>query len=158
MSVTAWTRAATVSLLVAGAVAIGGQRLAGGSGSRPQPALGPGDVTVTIDVEHSRFLPDRLRVVEGTRVRFVVDNADPIHHELIVGPPELHDRHAGGTEAEHPSVPGEVSVGAGVRAVTTYAFDEVGTVEFACHLPGHYEYGMHGTIEVVPAGAGGAAR
>jgi uncharacterized cupredoxin-like copper-binding protein len=35
------------------------------------------------------------------------------------------------------------------RAVTTFRFDEPGTVEFACHLPGHYEYGMHGTIEVV---------
>ena len=37
------------------------------------------------------------------------------------------------------------------RAITTFTFEEPGTYEFACHLPGHYQYGMKGTIEVVPA-------
>lgn len=116
------------------------------------PALGPGEVTIEVDVAHSRFEPGELRVVEGTRVRFVVANGDPINHELIVGPPEVHARHAQGTEAEHPSVPGEVSVGPGETGITAFRFDEPGTVEFACHLPGHYDYGMHGRIEVVAAG------
>ena len=79
------------------------------------------------------------------------EHGDPIAHELIVGPPDVHARHAEGTEAEHPSIPGEVSVGAGLTAVTTFTFDEPGTFEFACHLPGHYAYGMHGEVEVVPA-------
>ena len=114
----------------------------------PEP-LGPGEVTVQLDVEHSLFTPEELRVVEGTRVRFEVTNGDPIGHELIVGPPEVHERHARGMEAEHPPVPGEVSVGPNTTAVTDVAFDTVGTVEFACHLPGHYEHGMHGTIEVL---------
>lgn len=121
------------------------------AGDSAPPALGPGDVTVQVDVEHSLFSPASLRVVEGTRVRFVVVNGDPINHELIVGPPEVHARHAAGTEAEHPSIPGEVSVGPGATAVTTFRFDEPGTVEVACHLPGHFEYGMRGEVEVVPA-------
>jgi uncharacterized cupredoxin-like copper-binding protein len=108
---------------------------------------------VTLDIEHSRFLPDRLSVRPGTEVRFVVDNGDPINHELIVGGPEVHARHARGTEARHPSIPGEVSVGPNRMGVTTLRFDEPGTFEFACHLPGHYEYGMHGVVEVVPAPA-----
>jgi uncharacterized cupredoxin-like copper-binding protein len=29
-------------------------------------------------------------------------------------------------------------------------FDEPGIVEMACHLPGHYAFGMKGEIEVVP--------
>jgi uncharacterized cupredoxin-like copper-binding protein len=125
---------------------------AGGSGLASGPeALGPGEVTVTLDVEHSAFEPAELRVVEGTTVRFVVDNGDPIGHELIVGPPEVHARHQSGTHAQHPPVPGEVSVGPNAEAATTYRFDEPGTVEFACHLPRHYGYGMHGTIEVVEA-------
>ena len=119
------------------------------AGDGAQVALGPGDVTVQIDVHHSRFEPDRLAVVEGTRVRFVVVNGDPIHHELITGPPEVHIRHAGGTEGEHPSIPGEVSIDPNGTAVTTYTFDQPGVFEFACHLPGHYEYGMRGEIEVV---------
>jgi uncharacterized cupredoxin-like copper-binding protein len=104
---------------------------------------------VRIDIEHSTFSTDELTVVEGTRVRFEVVNADPINHELITGGPEVHLRHARGTEAHHPSIPGEVSVGPNHTAMTTFTFDEPGTFEFACHLPGHYAYGMHGTIEVV---------
>ena len=81
----------------------------------------------------------------------MVVNNDPIHHELITGGPEVHRRHANGTEAEHPSIPGEVTVAPNSRAITTFTFDEAGTFEFACHLPGHYQYGMRGEIEVVAA-------
>jgi uncharacterized cupredoxin-like copper-binding protein len=118
-------------------------------GGPPAPALGPDPVTVVVDVEHSRFLPDHLRVVQGTEVRFVLRNEDPINHELIVGPPSVHARHANGTEAYHPPKPGELSVGPDEQGVTSYVFDELGTVEMACHLPGHYAFGMHGEIEVV---------
>ena len=143
-----WGAAAVVALAVAG-VGYGTAALVADDPVRP--ALGPGDVTVQIDVEHSLFEPEVVRVVEGTRVRFVVANGDPITHELIVGPPDVHARHADGTEAEHPSIPGEVSVGPNATAITTLRFDQPGTFEFACHLPGHYEHGMHGEVEVVPA-------
>lgn len=115
-------------------------------------ALGPGDVTVEIKIHHSAFVPDQLTVVEGTRVRFLVVNGDPIHQELITGGPEVHLRHANGTEADHPAVPGELSVGPNDTAVTTFAFDTPGVYEFACHLPGHYDYGMRGEIEVMAEG------
>ena len=59
-------------------------------------------------------------------MRFLVVNGDPIGHELITGGPDVHVRHANGTEAEHPSVPGEVSVGPNERAVTTFTFDDAG--------------------------------
>lgn len=116
-------------------------------------ALGPEPVTVIVDIEHSRFMPSDLTVRASTEVRFVVRNTDPINHELIVGPAEVHDRHRGGTEVEHPPVPGEVSVPALERRVTTLMFDEAGSVEMACHLPGHYDYGMRGAVTVVPAEA-----
>lgn len=121
----------------------------------PAEALGPDAVTVVVDIEHSRFIPDRLRVVAGTEVRFVLTNGDPINHELIIGPPDVHARHANGTEASHPPRNGELSVGPDGQGVTRYVFHDVGTVEMACHLPGHYEYGMHGEIEVVAPADGG---
>jgi uncharacterized cupredoxin-like copper-binding protein len=144
--------------LVASAAAAAGIAGAGfavaaaGAGDPPDTALGPGDVTVELHVEHSLFEHTEIRVVEGTRLRFVLHNDDPINHELIVGGPEVHARHALGTEPRHPSIPGEVSVGPNEVGVTTLRFDEPGTFEFACHLPRHYEYGMHGVVEVVPAG------
>jgi uncharacterized cupredoxin-like copper-binding protein len=119
-------------------------------GPPPPAPLGPGDVTVRIGIEHSVFDAEEIRVVEGTKLRFVVDNEDPIGHELITGAADVHERHRNGTHPQHPSVPGEVSVGPGETGITTFAFDEVGEFEFACHLPRHYEYGMRGTVVVVP--------
>jgi uncharacterized cupredoxin-like copper-binding protein len=50
------------------------------------------------------------------------------------------------------SVPGQISVPAGETRTTTYTFDNVthrpSDMEFACHLPGHFKYGMHGPITV----------
>ncbi len=137
-----------VVLLLGGVVAV--TRRGGSTGSTGSRALGPGAATVTIDVEHSRFRPAVLRVRPHTDVRFVIVNHDPIGHEFIVGGPEVHARHANGHEAYHPQVPGEVTAPAGERASTTYRFDAPGPVEFACHLPGHYQYGMHGTVVVTP--------
>jgi uncharacterized cupredoxin-like copper-binding protein len=113
--------------------------------------LGPGPVTVRIDIDHSRFrIPDApIRVRPHTEVEFVMVNHDPIGHELIVGGPDVQARHATGHEAYHPPVAGEVSVPADGRASTTYVFHAPGPVEYACHLPGHYQYGMHGIVEVV---------
>lgn len=148
----------TVIRAVAGAggvlVAVAGLGLAATAGAGADgtgdAVLGPGPVTVELGIEHSQFDRSTLRVHEGTEVRFVVVNGDPILHELIVGPPEVHRRHADGTEAEHPPVPGEVTVGPRETASTTYRFDEAGSVQFACHLPGHLAYGMSGFVEVVP--------
>jgi uncharacterized cupredoxin-like copper-binding protein len=147
-----WGRRAAIAALVAVAATGAGygyEALAGDA--TPPPALGPGDVTVEIGIEHSLFATDEIRVVEGTRVRFVVDNGDPIGHELITGPPEIHVQHANGTHPQHASIPGEVSVGPGEVGVTTFTFDEPGEFEFACHLPRHYEFGMHGTVVVEPS-------
>ena len=110
---------------------------------------GPRDErTVTLTAHWSRFSPAEIEVAVGTTVRFVVHNADPIAHELIVGDQAVQDRHENGTEAHHGERPGEVSVPAGATVETTYRFDRPGTVLFGCHLPGHWTYGMRGTIEV----------
>jgi uncharacterized cupredoxin-like copper-binding protein len=117
------------------------------AGSEPRP--GPdGERTITLTAQWSRFDPPHLEVPVGTTVRFVVHNADPIAHELIVGDDAVQDRHEKGTEPHHGDRPGEVSVRAGTTAETTYRFDRPGTVLFGCHLPGHWAYGMRGTIEV----------
>jgi len=110
--------------------------------------LGPGSVEVRIEIDNSRFEPERIVVRPMTDVRFVLVNRDPIHHELIVGPPEVHERHEHGTEPEHLPVPGEVSVGPGETVTTEYHFHEQATFDFACHLPGHVAYGMVGEVEV----------
>ncbi len=110
---------------------------------------GPGTTTVTVTIRDSRFHPTRIRAREGTQVRFVVRNEDPIAHEMVVGPESVHARHAEGTEAAHPPGPGELSLGPGPTGATVYDFDRVDTLRTVCHLPRHEDYGMVGGVEVV---------
>ncbi|HEV3498336.1 MAG TPA: plastocyanin/azurin family copper-binding protein, partial [Actinomycetes bacterium] len=108
--------------------------------------------TVVVTMHHSRFEPSVVRVEPGERVRFVLRNTDPIDHEFILGDASVQRRHEEGRERQHHGdVPGERSVPAGQEATTTYTFPstlEGRALEFACHLPGHYAYGMHGTARV----------
>ena len=105
--------------------------------------------TVELTVHHSRFSLDELHVRPGETVRFVLRNTDPIPHELIVGDRTVQDIHEAGTESHHGDRPGEVSVAPGATAVTTYRFGPAGgRLLFGCHLPGHWAYGMQGTITV----------
>jgi len=104
--------------------------------------------TITLTIHHSRFSVSHLDVQRGERVRFVVRNTDPIDHELIVGDMPVQLRHETGREAHHGARDGEVSVPLLQAATTAYTFDEPGEVWFACHLPGHWRYGMQGTIAV----------
>ena len=104
---------------------------------------------MTLDVRYSRFSVDELHVRPGATVRFVLRNTDPIAHELIIGDQSVQDVHEAGTEAHHRDRAGEVSVAPGGMAVTTYRFDgRPGRLLFGCHLPGHWDYGMKGTISV----------
>lgn len=115
----------------------------------PGGAGGPAERTVELTVHHSRFSVGDVRVRPGETVRFVVHNTDPIPHELIVGDRSVQDVHEVGTEAHHGERPGEVSVAPGSTAVATYRFGPVATtLLFGCHLPGHWAYGMQGTIRV----------
>lgn len=103
---------------------------------------------VTIDVHWSHFSRSVIDVPRGVPVRFVVRNADPIGHELIVGDAGVQERHEKGTERHHGARPTERDVPALSTVETTIVFDTAGTTYFACHLPGHYAYGMHGVIHV----------
>jgi uncharacterized cupredoxin-like copper-binding protein len=127
-----------VAVLLAAGVALTG--CAGGQGS---------ERTVELTVRHSRFSVDELHVRPGETIRFVLRNTDPIPHELIVGDQSVQDIHELGTESHHGERLGEVSVAPGATAVTTYRFGAAGgRLLFGCHLPGHWDYGMRGTITV----------
>ena len=109
---------------------------------------GAAERTVELTIKHSRFAPPAVEVAPGERVRFVIRNLDPIDHEFILGDAEVQQRHEDGTEAEHGLVPGEVSIPAVAERSTTYEFGDPGTLVFGCHLPGHWAYGMRGTVRV----------
>jgi uncharacterized cupredoxin-like copper-binding protein len=108
-----------------------------------------GDPRVTVSIEHSAFALERAAFEQGEAVTFVIRNDDPIDHEFIIGDETVHERHEEGRQRHHHGrVPGEISVPAGATRTTTFTFGETGDVEYACHLPGHYGYGMKGLVSV----------
>jgi len=111
-------------------------------------ALGPGLVTVNVEVHYSAFSISTLHVHPGTLVRFLIRNNDPIDHEFILGDASVHAAHAHGHALVHPPVPGEVSLAPGQLGETFYKFDQPGRYLFACHFPGHLAYGMKGWVIV----------
>jgi len=147
-------RLALLALFLTVAVSVSGFVLVGPTSATVEKPLGPADTTVTLTVRHSHFSPEHLVVRSGTLVRFVIRNDDPIGHEFIIGDDGVHRRHEAGTEPVHPPRPGEVSIPAGATAETTFRFAGTtgsGSVVYACHLPGHFRYGMSGTVDVLPS-------
>ena len=140
-----------VAIAVAVLTAVAGYAVSDAKHADATTTLGPGLVTVTVNIRYSHFSISTLPVRPGTTVRFLVRNNDPIDHEFIVGGPRIHALHERGTRASHPPVPGEVSVPAGELGETFYRFDQAGRYLFACHLPGHFAYGMRGWVDVEPA-------
>ena len=142
---------AASAFVLAGSAGVAAAAGGGGAGPGDTGRDGP-TVTVRLTAHHSRFTPSVVAVPAGGTVRFVVRNLDPIDHELIVGDAEVHRHHQTGRDAHHHGdVPGEISVPAGGTASTTWTAPPIeGDTAFACHLPGHLDYGMAGVVRVSP--------
>jgi plastocyanin len=108
-----------------------------------------GSNRATVAIYFSRFEPDVVVARAGDPLTITLRNDDPIEHEWIVGPAAVHERHRTGTEPYHDERPTEVTVPAFSSKVTTVTFDVPGEYAYICHLPGHEEYGMKGTLRVV---------
>ena len=103
----------------------------------------------TVSIRYSRFVPDVVTVPAGVPVTITLRNDDPIEHEWIVGPLEMHERHRVGTEPFHAEIPSEVTVPPLSTRVTTITFEDAGEYAYICHLPGHEAYGMVGLLRVL---------
>ena len=129
-------------------LALGGLALAGSLASCSQAANADTDTrTVDVTIHYSHFQPDRFEFPAGTTVTFVIHNTDPIDHEFILGPQWVQDYIENTAHPAHDgSVPGQITVPAGETRSTTYTL--VRSVPFACHIAGHYAYGMRGSVTV----------
>jgi uncharacterized cupredoxin-like copper-binding protein len=114
-------------------------------GACDRAAATPGPVDVRLTIHHSRFAPEHLSLARGATVRFTVVNTDPIDHELIVGDDATQNLHEFGTDRAH-DAPGAVTVPAGATRTTEIVVRD--GYSYGCHLPGHFNYGMKGTISL----------
>jgi uncharacterized cupredoxin-like copper-binding protein len=89
-----------------------------------------------------KFDPATAAVAPGETVSFVLFNGGVITHEFQVGPEAAvaANKVDGKTVVEVADITGKHV------AELTYKFPASGAYAFACHVPGHYEAGMKGTV------------
>ena len=111
-------------------------------------------VTQTIEIEMSdamRFTPDSISVKRGDVVKFVHKNTGQLVHEFVLGTQASLDEHAElmkkfpGMEHEEPYM---IHVAPGEQGEITWKFSESGEFAFGCLIPGHYDAGMKGVVNV----------
>lgn len=147
---------AVLSIIVFASIAGAGGEHAGGHGSAD--AIGragnPGNVTRTISIDMSdsmRFTPSTISVKQGETIRFIVRNSGKLQHEMVLGTEnELKEHYE--VMKKHPEMEhaddNMVTVQPGKTGEIIWHFTKAGTVSFACLLPGHYEAGMKGAVNV----------
>lgn len=116
-----------------------------------------GDRTVTVTaLDTMKFEPETVSIAKGTTVRFVVDNVGQLQHSFTLATPTQQQEHE--VEMQGMSMdrmaghmdddPNGIVVQPGETGSITWRFTEATTIEFACHIPGHYPAGMKGSINV----------
>ena len=114
----------------------------------------PGKATRTITVDMSdrmRFSPDAIQIRQGETVQFVIRNQGKILHELVLGTMAELQEHAAlmkkfpGMEHDEPHM---AHVAPGKAQNIVWQFTRAGEFYFGCLIPGHFEAGMVGKINV----------
>lgn len=98
------------------------------------------------------FEPDSIDVAAGETVTFVVTNSGQAVHEFTLGDAAMQQEHAdemghmpGGMAHD---LPNSITLQPGETKSLTWRFGDAGSLEYACHEPGHYGAGMRGRISV----------
>lgn len=151
---------ASVRLLCAGAILLAAPAFAHDHAHHAFGAGEPGDakhaartveVTATDEGGHMTFAPDKVDLARGDQVRFNIHNAGALPHEFFIGSKAENAEHAK-MMAEMPDMKhndsNAVTIPAGKSASLVWRFSKAGAFEFACLIPGHYDSGMHGVVNV----------
>lgn len=106
------------------------------------------------------FEPAKIVVEQGEQIKFVIKNVGELAHEFMLDSFEANAKHAiamqKNPEMEHDDPNGKRTESK-KQSELIWRFTKLGTYEFACLIPGHYEAGMKGIVEVVPKGKLNAA-
>lgn len=120
--------------------------------------------TVVIIAKDTEFNLKKIQVRDGETIRFIVKNKGELVHEMSIGTPEMQKQHqaemmkmmdAGHLQAD--KVVGKMDHGHGNSALVEpgkeaeilWMFHKGAMLEFGCNVPGHYEQGMKGIIDVM---------
>jgi uncharacterized cupredoxin-like copper-binding protein len=145
-------------------VGIAGPALAGGTSnhSHDELAIGvpgkAGKAKRTINITMSEtddgkmiFTPASFSAKEGETLRLKFNNKGETDHEFVMDRLEAIIEHKAlmekFPEMEHDD-PNAIRLAPGKRGEIVWTFNKAGTFAFGCLIPGHYDAGMKGDIEV----------
>jgi Cu+-exporting ATPase len=116
------------------------------------------DRTIAVEANDGmHFNPGHITLEEGETIAFTVTNTGNIDHEFVVGDAEVQEEHENEmVEDDEGDGHGDeetyaVEVAPGETKTLVYTFNDTGELEYGCHVPGHYDAGMKGTITVTEA-------
>jgi uncharacterized cupredoxin-like copper-binding protein len=109
-------------------------------------------VEVAMD-DAMRYTPSEITAQAGETLRIVARNTGKMDHELVVGSDDAIHEHAQAMKhgAGHAHGSSAVTVKPGQTGELVVKVSEPGTLQFACLVPGHYEAGMRGVLNVAAA-------
>lgn len=154
--------AVLVILMLAGVLGKGhgpGRHMGGGMPQQMTNNIGgPAEVSEadrTVEVTASdsfAFKPATIEVSAGETVTFAVTNGGKTPHEFTLGDAAMQQEHAG-MMAHVPAgmghdTPNSITLEPGETKRLAWRFGDAGTLEFACHVQGHYQGGMRGRITI----------
>jgi uncharacterized cupredoxin-like copper-binding protein len=117
----------------------------GGAASSNQP------VDVTVTETEFKIEASMTTFQVGVPYHFIVTNNGTVNHEFDIMPPEPADTPETQVQAEALARLTQDKLPPGTTATLDYTFTQAypaGSLEFACHVPGHYDAGMHTPIIV----------
>ena len=98
------------------------------------------------------YQPNSLSVKQGETIRFAITNVGENEHEFVLDTFKKNQEHkaqmAKFPEMEHDD-PNSIRLEEGEKGEIIWEFSNEGKFEFACLIPGHYESGMRGDLNVV---------
>jgi uncharacterized cupredoxin-like copper-binding protein len=118
-------------------------------------------IAVNMD-DQMRFTPSKIDIQAGETIRFVVTNSGRTTHEMVLGSEQDIRVHAEAMkqaaakglaqqEEHHHGTGAAISVAAGQTGELVVTFAQATRLQMACLIPGHYEAGMRGNLEVKAA-------
>lgn len=162
----------TLALFAATLSGVASTAWASGEHSGGHADANAADVERTISVEAGDmwFDPEEMDIAPGETVQFDITNTGSIEHEFVIGDKAAQEAHRemmqdmGGSHGEgghgghggHDMAEGEhggqmpaVTIAAGeTQSLIWTAPENVESLEYACNIPGHYESGMYGTLNL----------
>jgi uncharacterized cupredoxin-like copper-binding protein len=95
--------------------------------------------------------PAEIDVKKGEQIKFILKNVGTLKHEFFLDSFDHNASHKiemqKNPEMEHEDSNAQ-SIEPGQQKEILWKFSKLGSFEFACLIPGHYEAGMHGKVIV----------